>query len=117
MSKYIQAQKLNRRITIQRKTGERDTLGQPIDQWVTVCRLYADVKFQTGMGMVNQEFQTGGTEVSRAVGSIRVRRRPGITADMRVLLGGFVFDIKVVLADEQDHRSMYLAVATGANAG
>lgn len=117
MSGYVQAQKLNRRITIERKSTVKDSFGQPVKQWFTVCKLWAHVKTITGSGFVNQEFATGGTEVSRATASIRIRKRDGITAGMRVVLGDAYYDIKAVLPDLQDNRYMDLGVATGANEG
>jgi SPP1 family predicted phage head-tail adaptor len=114
---YIQAQKLNRRITIQRKVGGQDMLGQPVDQWVDVCKLWAHVKTITGTGFINQEFVDGGKEISRTTASMRVRKRDGITADMRVLHQGQVYEIRVVLPDLQDNRYMDIGVAIGANQG
>lgn len=115
---YLQAQKLNRRITIQRKVGGQDSLGQPIESWVNVCQLWAHIKTISGSGFINQEFHDGGREVSRTTASIRVRKRDGITADMRVLLSdGTIYEIRVVLPDLQDNRYMDLGVAVGANRG
>lgn len=114
---YLQAQKLNRRITIQRKVGGQDSLGQPVDQWVDVCKLWAHIKTISGSGFVNQEFYDGGKEVSRTTASIRVRKRDGITPDMRVLHQGQVYEVRVVLPDLQDNRYMDLGVAIGANEG
>lgn len=122
MSSYIQAQKLNRRITIERKTKTKDSFGQAMNQWIHVCKLWAYEKSISGSGFVNQEFVADGTEVSRATASFRVRRRAGITAGMRAVqrIKGFptaYYDIKVVLPDLQDNRYMDLGVATGANDG
>lgn len=122
MSGYVQAQKLNRRITIERKTKEKDDFGQTLPVWVEVCKLWAHGKSITGSGFVNQEFATAGTEVSRATASFRVRRRAGIDAGMRIVerRKGWpttYYDIKVVLPDLQDNRYMDIGVATGANEG
>lgn len=122
MSGYVQAQKLNRRITIERKTTAKDSFGQTQQVWLEVCKLWAQEKSITGSGFVNQEFATAGTEVSRATASFRVRRRAGISAGMRVVerRKGWpttYYDIKVVLPDLQDGRFMDLGVATGANEG
>lgn len=122
MSTYVQAQKLNRRIAIERKTTAKDEFGQTVLAWVPVCKLWAHGKSITGSGFVNQEFATAGTEVSRATASFRVRRRSGIEAGMRIVerRSGWpttYYDIKVVLPDLQDNRFMDIGVATGANEG
>jgi SPP1 family predicted phage head-tail adaptor len=115
---YLQAQRLNRRITIQKKVGGQDSLGQPIDAWVDVCKLWAQIKVISGSGFINQEFHDGGREVSRTTATIKVRKRPGIVADMRVVLAdGTIYEIRVVLPDLQDNRFMDLGVAVGANQG
>jgi len=122
VSSYLKAQTLNRRITVQRKTTVKDAFGQTLNQWVDVCKLWAFGKSITGSGFVNQEFVTGGTEVSHATASFRVRRRAGIDASMRIVerRAGWpttYYDIKAVLPDLQDNRYMDIGVATGANEG
>lgn len=117
MSNYVQAQKLNRRITIQRKTQCQDAAGQLLDIWVDVCKAWAHIKTITGSGFMNQEFIGGGIEVSRATASIRIRRRSGLDAGMRVLYGPYIYEIRVVLPDLQDNRFIDLGCATGANEG
>lgn len=114
---YTSAQKLNRRITIQRKVTTQDGLGQPIESWVDVCKLWAHIKTITGSGFMSQEFTAGGKEVSRPTASIRIRRREDITPDMRVLHQGVIYEIRVVLPDLQDNRFVDLGVAAGANRG
>jgi SPP1 family predicted phage head-tail adaptor len=117
MSGYLNAQKLNRRVEIQRKVAGSDSWGQPTEQWVRVCKLWAHIKTITGSGFVNQEFVAGDIEVSRPTASVRVRKRDGITAGMRLVHGTTNYDIKVVLPDLQDNRYMDIGVATGANQG
>lgn len=114
---YVNAQKLNRRITIERKATTQDTWGQPSTSWVEVASVHAQVKFITGAGFVGQEFFSGGLEVSRPIASFRIRKRDGIDAGMRISYDGRYYDIKVVLPDEQDRRHIDLGVATGANNG
>lgn len=114
---YLKAQRLNRRVTIQRRAGGQDAAGQPLDNWVTYCKLWADFKTITGSGFVNQEFYSAQHEVSRTTASVRVRKRDGIEAGMRLLHNGVVYDIRVVLPDLQDNRYMDIGVAVGANNG
>ena len=115
---YLNAQRLNRRITIQRRTELQDTYGQPELEWSNVCTVWAHARFQTGMGFVGQEMHAGGTEVSRPVASFRIRWRRDIAAGMRIVdEAGRLFDIRVVLPDAQDQRYIDLGCATGASDG
>jgi head-tail adaptor len=124
MSGYVQAQKLNRRIRIEQLTGEKDGWNATQKRWKLVCRRWAHPKTTTGMGFVNQEFATDGTEVSRAAVSWRIRRPESIviTAGMRVVYEAkgkptAYYDIRVVLPDLQDNRYIDLGCAIGANEG
>jgi SPP1 family predicted phage head-tail adaptor len=117
VSKYLKAQSLNQRVAFERPAAGKDEFGQPTVGWEHAFYAWAHVKTLTGAGFMSQEFQTGGVEVSRPTASVRVRARPGITADMRVVLKGQPYEIRVVLPDLQDNRYVDLGVATGANNG
>lgn len=114
---YLKAQSLNRRVVIQRKAGGQDAAGQPLDNWVTYCKLWANFKTISGSGFVNQEFYAAQHEVSRTTASVRVRKRDGIEAGMRLIHQGVTYEIRVVLPDLIDNRYMDLGVAVGANNG
>lgn len=95
----LPAGNLNRRITIQRMTGEMDEVGQPLAEWVDEARVWAWIKTQTGMGMARQ--YSGPSDVAAVLApySFRIRYRPSITDAMRVLHGGLIFDIRRVQHD------------------
>jgi SPP1 family predicted phage head-tail adaptor len=113
--RYSTAQDFNRRITIKELTDGTDSWGQPIQQWVAVCSMNASVLTQTGMGYVNNEMTTGGTEVSRTTVSFRIHKpRRRIVAGMRVYMDDEPYDIRVVLPDHQNNRYMDLGCAVGA---
>lgn len=111
------AQEFNRRIRIQRMTGGLDSWGQPVETWETFATVWAAVRTQTGMGFINNEFQAGGGEVSRATVSFRIHKRDNVTAGMRVLYQGEPYDIRAVLPDLKDNRYLDLGCAKGANDG
>lgn len=115
--KHTVAQKLNRRIIVERLVDLQDEFGQPVQQWVEHCRLWADFMTLTGRGFMTQEFFSGGSEVSRPTASIRIRRRTDITPQMRIRYNGQIYEIRVVLPDTTDNRYVDLGVATGANNG
>lgn len=108
----VPAGRLNRRVRIERKGVARDDIGQPYDIWLPVAEVWANVRMQRG-----SEFLAGGTEVSVGQGSVRIRRRSGIDAGMRLVISGEPYDIKAVLPDEEGHEYMDLAVGVGGNAG
>lgn len=114
----IAAGPLNKKVTIQRRDSEaKDSWGQPTGEWKDVAvSVWASIRTLSGSGFINQEFVAGGAEISRATASIRIRKRSGITHDMRVLHKDVVYDIKQVLPDP-DGIYIDLACATGANKG
>jgi SPP1 family predicted phage head-tail adaptor len=113
----LNSRSLERRISLQQKSTTKDAWGQPLNTWTTVRRVRASYRVQSGMGYVNNEMQTGGTEVSRTTVSYRIRKRDDVTAGMRVLDGSKVYDIRVVLPDLEDNNYMDLGCATGASDG
>jgi len=101
----MRAGTLNRLVKIQRADPEagRDSIGQPIPGWADVAQVWANIAVKSGL-----EVAAAGTEVSAARYSIRIRYRPGLTADMTVLHGPRRFRIEAVLNDEsgRDHTDL-----------
>lgn len=90
----MKAGALTRRVTIQERGTGQDEIGQPIDAWMTVATVWADIRHTSGLEAVR-----GGAEVSTVKASIRIRYRAGIDAGMRVLHGDTVYEIRAVLPD------------------
>lgn len=72
---------LNRRGTIQQRQAGETPEGQPIDVWVDVVKVWANVKGQTGMGSITGLQDNVAASIDRY--SIRIRYRTGIDAAMR----------------------------------
>lgn len=103
----------NRRITIQVKQVGQDDFGQPLTSWVTVAKdVPTNILASTG-----KEYVNAGAEVSKVQVSMRIRWRTDITAAMRVLYDGGIFNIEAVLPDYEGRRYVDLACSTGANDG
>ncbi|MEM5325176.1 phage head closure protein [Paraburkholderia sp. JHI2823] len=103
----------NRRITIQAKQDGEDELGQPFTSWVAVAvGVPANLLATTG-----KEYVASSEEVSKAQVSMRIRWRTDITAAMRVLYDGGIFNIEAVLPDYAGRRFVDLACSVGANNG
>lgn len=104
----MRAGQLNRRITIERKTGGVDAIGQPLPEgWEEVVTVWAHIKHLSGSETIK-----AGAEVSAVRASIRIRYRTGLDAGMRVLHGETVYQIKAVLPDEarRDHVDLVCEV-------
>ena len=117
MSKYVAAQKLNRRIQIQQNFGTVDGRWFQLEDWRTIATLWSQVIVARGASTIGQEFIAGGVDTSRIAASFRIRRRDGIDAGMRVVHDGKNYDIRAVLPDLQDNRYVDLGCAQGANRG
>ncbi|MFT0533932.1 phage head closure protein [Castellaniella hirudinis] len=112
----MEAGRLNRKITIQKRTQVQDESGQPKDAWTDVAKLWAWVKTQTGMGSLRND-QAGSVSMSLVAYSFRIRYRPSVTDDMRVVYGGLNFDIKQVRHDLADHDWTDIVCEEGGNDG
>jgi SPP1 family predicted phage head-tail adaptor len=108
----LQSGSLNRLVTIQRKSGDKDGLGQSTPAWVDFALVWANVRMLSG-----KEYMAGQVEVSKAIASIRIRYREDITAEMRVIYRGAIYNIAAVLPDAQGREYVDLAVSIGANRG
>lgn len=89
----LRAGELRDRITIQRKTGGKDAWGTPLPEgWEEVAKLWSNVRHLSGSESIKADADTSAVKAS-----IRIRRRAGIDAGMRVLHAGQVYDIEAVL--------------------
>lgn len=112
----VAAGSLNKRITFQKKLALRDTLGQPLpDQWDDHVTVWGNVR--TMVGTRYAEFITANTEVSRGAASIRIRKRSDLTADMRAICSGRIYDILAILPDEEGDEYLDVVAEFGGNAG
>jgi len=111
----LAAGSLNRQVSLQVSANVHDGAGQPIKVWSTIAQVWANVKSQTGMGVVTGEQNGVATSVTRY--SFRIRYRQGIDAGMRVLMGGVPYDITSVQMDEAGREWTDLVCNRGANNG
>lgn len=92
---------LDKRVTLQSRAPARSGLNAPSRDWVNVLagdgKLWAWVKDLSG----RQYVAAGGTQ-NPVQTEIGIRRRDGVVPSMRVLHGGFVYDIEVVLEHGRD---------------
>jgi SPP1 family predicted phage head-tail adaptor len=111
----LRAGTLNRRITIQRHSEERDEIGQPIPggaSWGDFVTVSANVRYLNGTETLKSD-----APVSVARASIRIRYRTDIDASMRVIHGDRVLEIRAVLPDETGREYVDLVCETGGQGG
>lgn len=109
----MRAGSLNRKVAIQKNDAALDAYGEPLPAtWTDVASVWADVKILSGLQTIK-----AGVDVSVVKASIRIRFREDITADMRVVYGDMIFDIKAVLPDLNNREFLDLVCESGANRG
>ena len=83
---------LDQRISIQVRDLVVDQVGQPIEVWLPVAELWANIKHLSGAESIR-----GDAPLSTLRASIRIRWRAGLDAGMRVLHGATVYEIKALV--------------------
>lgn len=88
----LRAGTLRDRITIQRKTGGKDGWNTPQpDGWEDHGKVWARVEHLSGLATIK-----AGAGISVVRASMRIRWRTDLTADMRVLFAGKVYEIDAI---------------------
>lgn len=108
----LRAGSLNSRIKLQRPAETQSDSGAPTQGWADVAELWANVRYLNGTESIKSD-----APVSVARASIRIRRRPDVVPNMRVLHGSVIFNVLAVLPNEESRDFVDLACETGANHG
>ena len=108
----MRAGRLNRRIAIQKRLTTENELGEKVSGWTTHANVWASIINKSGLETVRSEM-----ELSIVSTSIRIRYRTDITANMRVLHSGVVYDIRSVVQDSTRKLYTDLICQTGAGDG
>ena len=100
----MQAGKLDQRVTVERLQGGVDELGQPLpDTWAPLFTCWAAVEPLTG-----REYLAAQAAVSEVTAKIRMRFRPWMTAQDRVIHNGTTYNIVSLIDVRSDHRELVL---------
>ena len=94
---------LNQRVTVERFTSTEDELGQPIESWAPLFTCWAAVEPLTG-----REYLAAQAAVSEVTAKIRMRFRPWMTAQDRVIHNGITYGIQSVIDVRSEHRELHL---------
>lgn len=99
----MRSELLRNRIVVQRKTGGQASNGEPLDVWVDVARLWADIRHPSGLEATKADAPT-----SVVKASIRIRYRTDLDAGMRVVHGATIYNILAVLPGVAQKESIDL---------
>ncbi len=103
---------LRRFATIEQRTTTKDTTGQALDTWTTVCTPYVDIQPAAG-----REMLAGEAIASRVSSIVEMRYRSDITAAMRLRYAGRILNIEAVLDVDTRHERLNLMCSEGLNRG
>lgn len=106
---------MDKRVTLQKRQDGQDATGAPLTGWVNVIptgdgKVWASIKDMTG-----RQFVAARAEQNAVSTTIRIRKRAGVEAKMRVLHGAVAYDIEAVL--ERDGEWLDLMCVKGLSDG
>ena len=99
----MKAGQLDQRVTVERFSRTEDELGQPIEAWAPLFTCWAAVEPLTG-----REYIAAQAAVSEVTARIRMRFRPWMTAEDRVIHNGTTYNIVSLIDVRSDHRELVL---------
>lgn len=100
----MKAGQLDQRISVERMQGGVDELGQPLpDTWAPLFTCWAAVE-----PLVGREYIAAQAAVSEVTARIRMRFRPWMTAEDRVIHDGTIYNIVSVIDVRSENRELVL---------
>lgn len=99
----MKAGQLDQRVTVERFTSTEDELGQPIETWAPLFTCWAAVEPLTG-----REYLAAAALVSEVTARIRMRFRPWMTAQDRVVHNGTTYGIESMVDLRSGNRELVL---------
>lgn len=99
----MKAGQLDQRVTVERFTSTEDELGQPIETWAPLFTCWAAVEPLTG-----REYLAAQAAVSEVTARIRMRFRPWMTSQDRVIHNGTTYGIESVIDVRSGNRELVL---------
>ena len=110
MAKKIQeAGKFNRRVQLMQREKTKDSFGQPVETWVPVAFLWANIMVRSGI-RAGDELDKSDVIRQQYKSSIRIRWRTGIVPDMRIhhLVNGVTLVKYRILSVINDPDGVYI---------
>ena len=112
MTYTLDSARLNRRITIQRRSTAVDAFGQQTTAWTDFLTCWASIEPMSGRELVAA--QAVQSEVTH---TLTIRYRPTVTAAMRALYQGRIFEIRAVQDPETAHVALAMMCTEGVSPG
>lgn len=100
---------LDKQVALQARSGARDSLNKLTNDWVNVPG--ADKVWAAITDLTGHQYVVAGGKQNPVQTQIKIRRRAGVTASMRVLHGDVVYGIDAVL--ERDRHWTILMCTKG----
>lgn len=114
----ISAAELNQRITLQQKVVTRNTIGEEVVTWADVIADTADNSLWAEVWpLKGREFFAAQQTQYAADVRFRLRYRPGLTQDMRVVWNGDAYDILSIVDVGAAHRTTEILAVHGVRNG
>ena len=99
----MQAGRLDLRVTVERFTTTTDSWGQPVEKWAPLFTCWAAVEPLAG-----REFIAAQAAQSEVTAIIRIRFRPWMTAQDRVIHNGTIYGIESLVDVRSGNRELVL---------
>ena len=99
----MKAGQLDQRVSVERLVEGYDELGQPINDWLPIVTTWAEVS-----PLVGREYIAAQAAVSEVTAKIRMRFRPWMTSQDRVVHNGTVYQIQSVIDVRSENRELHL---------
>lgn len=91
----MHSESLRDRITLQRRDVGQDAIGQPVETWIDVGKVWANIRHPSGL-----EVSRADVPVSIVKASVRIRYRADCDAGMRLQHKTTIYNVVAVLPDE-----------------
>lgn len=91
------------RCELQAPVTTQDAAGQPIDSWIDLGKVWADIRATGGLEAIK-----AGAATSTVQASIRLRYRTDIDSGMRLIQGSTTYNVLAVLPDFVQKRHVDL---------
>lgn len=103
---------LRHQITLQNRLSANDGFGQEQQTWIDVANCFAQVEAASGMSEVS-----GSAEASPVKYVMFIRYRAGVSARMRLIYAGKVFEIDSVMDLDERHKWLQIDCTQGLTVG
>lgn len=88
---------MDKRVTLQRRNEGQDATGAPLIGWVNVITTGDGKLWASITDLAGRQYVAAKAGQNEVLTTIRIRKRAGVIAAMRVLYGSDVYDIEAVL--------------------